>query len=73
LTTPLTSGQKAAKNGAGGVLNVKAVQNKNGKVFDIFDNEIPTNSIIANKQIMQQKFVEVHGNGAGAYATGGIK
>jgi Fibronectin type III domain len=69
LTTPLTKGQKAAKDGAGGVLNVKAE-----KKVDIFGQELgDLQKLSANKQIVQQKFVEIHGNGAGAYATGGIK
>jgi hypothetical protein len=69
LTTPLTSGQKAAKNGAGGVLNLKVKQTKDafGKALD------QTQIIDVNKQITQLKFVEIQGNGAGAYVTGGIK
>jgi hypothetical protein len=51
------------------VLNVKAE-----KKVDIFGQELgDLQKLSANKQIVQQKFVEIHGNGAGAYATGGIK
>jgi hypothetical protein len=51
---------------------VKAVPNQ-GDIRDIFGVTLPPNTFTVNKQITQQKFVEVHGNGAGAYATGGIK